>query len=134
MAYPANAVAGQIWFQGLIDGGPSIGLVRRPLFNDRVVTAAGVTAIEPYDFLVLLNAAALQTIQLPDVVLWMRQPYGQFPLLIKDRGMNASAFNKTVLPFGAQTIDGLPNLKIISDGGFAYLRPYSDLSGWMTAA
>lgn len=134
MSYPNNTATGQIWLQGLISAGPSIGLIRRPIFNEREITDGGTTNVDPYDFLILLNAAAAQTVQFPDVVQWMRQPWGQFPILVKDKGNNAGTYVKTVLPFGSQTIDGLASFSIQSDGGFGLFRPYSDLTGWMTAA
>jgi hypothetical protein len=97
------------------------------------VTAAGNVPIIPFDVIVIIQqtiAAAFNLI-LPDLGLWMRQPYGGFDLIIKNRNFG---FDMTVVPFGAQRIDGIGSL-IVSGGqgeGAVILSPLNDLSGWDT--
>jgi hypothetical protein len=75
---------------------------------------------------------------LPDVVTWMRQSYGLFPIQIKDIG-NASLTDISSTPITVtsvvpQTIDGLdPDVnpvQITSGQGSLTVEPKSDLSGW----
>lgn len=136
---PENAVGGQIWSWGMIDCGPSIGLVRRPLFNDKYITTGSGYVLQPFDQRLILKLTAPGTFifTLRSVVEWLRQPWGQFPVNFKDGGNFASTFPITIVPFAGETIDGLdPNtnpVQIISDGGSLTVAPKSDLSGWTLA-
>jgi hypothetical protein len=128
-----GAVAGSFTIYGKVDYGPTFGQVYRPLNQKRLVTAAGNVPIIPFDVIVIIQqtiAAAFNLI-LPDLGLWMRQPYGGFDLIIKNRNFG---FDMTVVPFGAQRIDGIGSL-IVSGGqgeGAVILSPLNDLSGWDT--
>lgn len=117
---------------GNVDYGPTFGNVRRPLNTKRIVTAAGAVSIIPYDVIVIVNQTApgIFTLQLPDLTLWMTQPYGGFDLTIKNRN---AGFDGTILPFGTQKIDGLSTL-ILAGGpaGVVILSPLNDFSGWET--
>lgn len=136
---PENSVGGQIWSWMRIDAGPSLGWVRRPLFNDKYLTTGSSYSIQPFDWRLLINRAATSfEILLPSVVTWMRQPYGLFPIQIKDIGntvgADISATPITVTPNGSETIDGLVAasnpVQIITGGGNLTVEPKSDLSGW----
>lgn len=132
MSYPANQPGGQIWFQAIFDGGPSIGKVRRPVFNDRIITAAGNVNVEPYDYLILVKktVGAATTVFLPLVSLWMRQPYGMTPLLIKDGKGDSDVNPITLTPAGSDLIDGLASWQLAGPYSAVQLRPLSDLTGW----
>lgn len=136
---PENSVGGQIWSWMRIDAGPSIGWVRRPMWNDKYLTTGTSYNIQPFDWRLLVNRAATPfEILLPDVTLWMRQPYGLFPIQVKDigntLGTDISATPITVTPFSGQTIDGLiaatDPVQIVTGGGSLTVEPKSDLSGW----
>ena len=127
---PENSVIGQIWGWMTVDCGPTIGLVRRPMFNDRFVTTGTTYTIQPYDFQILIAVAAPFTVFLPSVNTWMKQPWGMFPIFVKDNGLVAATHNITVDADGSDLIDGLPNVIIASNGGSLSLRPKSDLTGW----
>lgn len=127
-----SAVQGQTWTYGKFDMGPTYGLVRRPLFQDLIITEAGDYTVQPYDFQIIIRKTVpeITTVFLPDITLWMRQPFGMWPLIIKDGSNNAQDFNITVTPFGSQKIDLLDSFVIIENGLCMTLRPLSDLSGW----
>lgn len=136
---PNNSVGGQIWSWMNIDAGPSIGWVRRPLFNDKYITTGTTYSIQPFDWRLLISRAATSfEVFLPSVVTWMRQPYGLFPLQVKDvgnpTGADLTATPITVSPNGTDTIDGLDPgtypVQILTGGGSLTLEPKSDLSGW----
>lgn len=134
---PSNSVGGQIWAWMNIDAGPSIGWVRRPMWNDKyLVLADGPYNVKPFDWRLLVNLTtpASFEIHLMDVVLWMRQPYGLFPIQVKDVGNTAGTQPITIFPFTGQRIDNLDPVvdyvQIISDGGSLTVEPKSDLSGW----
>lgn len=136
---PENTVTGQIWSWIRIDCGPTIGWVRRPMFNDKYIITGVTYTVQPFDWRLLINrpATAIE-ILLPDVALWMRQSYGLFPIQVKDIGnaslTDISATPITVTPFAGQTIDGLVAatnpVQISSGGGSLTVEPKSDLSGW----
>src|SRR5438128_1880636 len=105
---PENSVGGQIWSWTQIDAGPSIGWVRRPLYNDKYITTGTTYNVQPFDWRLLIDRAATPfEILLPNVALWMRQPYGLFPIQIKDIGnaalVDISSTPITVSPFAGQT-------------------------------
>lgn len=133
---PENSVTGQIWSWTKIDCGPSIGLVRRPLFNDKYLTTGTTYTVQPFDWRLLVNlsVAAAFEILLPDVSVWMRQPWGLFPLQVKDVGQTAGTQPITVTPFGSQRIDGLnpatTPLQLNVAGASLTVEPRSDLAGW----
>lgn len=116
-----------------VDCGPSIGLVRRPMFAERILTAADDIIVVPFDFQVIVKKAvpAPTAVYLPDLALWMSREWGGMPLLIMDGGQNASTYNITITPFGSQTINLQPTWTIAADGGSVLLRPLVDRSGWI---
>lgn len=130
---PENAVIGQIWSWIKIDCGPTIGFVRRPLFNDRYITFGTTDTIQPFDFRVLvkLSVPATFTITLPSVRTWLLQPWGQFPIQIKDAGLTAALATPIIVQrTPPDTIDGLNSISIVSVGGSASFVPKTDLTGW----
>jgi hypothetical protein len=86
-----------------------------------------------------VNVAGLVTVQLPDVTLWIREPGSQpttgleRAIFIKDIGGNAGAFPITVLPFGSQAIDLLPQLVIVQNRQIVRLYPFTEITGWISA-
>lgn len=136
---PENSVGGQIWSWMRIDCGPSIGLVRRPMWNDKYLTTGATYNVQPFDWRLLVNRASITfEIFLPDVITWMRQPYGLFPIQVKDigntTGADISATPIIVTPVSGQPIDGLVAasnpVQILTGGGSLTVEPKSDLSGW----
>jgi hypothetical protein len=84
----------------------------------------------------LVSAANPVNVFLPDVRAWMREPFYQVyspferAIWVKDIGGLASMFTITIIPFGTQTIDGLPTLSIVMNRAIARLYPRTDLTGW----
>lgn len=133
MSAPATGIVSTPTFFGKVDYGPTFGWVYRPLNTKRIITAAGDVTIIPYDVIVIImqTVAAAFNLQLPDLDLWMRLPYGGFDLTIKNRNIG---FDGTILPFGTQKIDSLSQM-ILAGGqgeGGAILSPLNDRSGWVT--
>lgn len=126
---------------GKVDSGPTFGNVYRPLNNKRIVTIAGLDTIQPFDQLVVYKKTvpAAFSVQLPDLALWMKNPWGLMDLILKDGAANSGTYPITVLPFGAtQTIDGLnaaalnPGWVIQGNGASLILSPLADMTGWIT--
>ena len=120
--------------------GPSLGWVQQQIKPETFVTAPGTVQLSGGAGVILVKVAGLVTILLPDVATWVRESaYFQATaferaIWIKDLGGNASAFNITVTPFGAQQIDGVPASYIIIQN-FMLLRlyPLFDFTGWYSA-
>lgn len=136
-----GSILGSPIIYGKVDSGPTFGNVYRPLNQKRVVTVAGLDTIQPFDQLVIYKkiVPAAFSVQLPDLSLWMKNPWGLMDLILKDGSHNSSGFPITVLPFGAsQTIDGYnaaalaPGWIIQGDGASLILSPLADMSGWIT--
>lgn len=133
MSSPASGLVSSPTIYGKVDYGPTFGHVYRPLNTKRIITAAGNVVIQPFDVIVIVmqTAPAAFNCQLPDLNLWMLQPYGGFDLIIKNRN---PGFNGTLLPFGTQVIDGLASLVVGygQGGGGVVLSPLNDRSGWVS--
>ena len=118
---------------GKVDYGPTIGNVFRPLNPKRIITVAGDVTIQPFDVIVIIlqTIPAVLNVILPDLALWMTRAYGGFDLIIKNGNVG---FDATIVPFGAQKIDGLSSL-ILGGGqgeGATIISPLNDKSGWLT--
>lgn len=116
--------------------GPSVGWVNAPDDNEWSITAAGTTTISPGTNIVKVNIAGVVSVQLfstinPVVPAGVRP--GDFvvtPLTVMDLGGLASAVNTiTILPYGAETIDGLASIQILNAYGAFTLFPKST-GGW----
>lgn len=132
MSSPSSGIVSTPTIYGKVDYGPTFGHVFRPLNTKRVVVLTS-DIIQPFDVIVIYNRpvpAAVST-QLPDLALWMKQPYGGFDLIIKNRN---TGFDVTLLPWPGQTIDGLAQLAVGAGqgGGGVILSPLNDLTGWVT--
>lgn len=133
MSSPASGVVSTPTIYGKVDYGPTFGQVWRPINPKRIVTAAGSVTILPFDVIVIIQQTipGAFSVLLPNLALWMAQPYGGFDLILKNRNFG---FDMTVTPFGSQKIDGLSSL--VSSGGqgdgAVVLSPLNDLSGWDT--
>src|SRR5882672_972307 len=117
--------------------GPTLGWVDSPLIPARIITITGTSTIDPGDSVVLVDVAATVTVNLPDVVEWVKQSFGrpatgyERALWIKDLGGNATLFNITVHPFGGQLIDkSAANVVMNTNFQMIRLYPLFDLSGW----
>jgi hypothetical protein len=133
MSSPATGVLSTPTIYGKVDYGPTFGQVFRPVNTKRIITVAGDVTIIPFDVIVIVQQTvpAAFNLQLPDLALWMTQPYGGFDLILKNFNIG---FDMTVLPFGTQKIDTLASLVVgAAEGvGGVILSPLNDLSGWMT--
>lgn len=134
MSSPASGVVSTPTIYGKVDYGPTFGAVYRPLNTKRIVTAAGVNIlILPFDVMLIIQQTipGAFNVQLPDLRLWMSQPYGGFDLILKNRNFG---FDMTVFAFGTQRVDGLATI-VVGGGqgeGAVVLSPLNDMSGWDT--
>lgn len=133
MSSPTTGIVSTPTIFGKVDYGPTFGQVWRPVNTKRIVTVAGNVTIIPYDVIVVVKQTVpgALNIQLPDLGLWMTQPYGGFDLIIKNQNVG---FDATILPFGSQKIDTLATLVLGAGegGGGVILSPLNDFSGWIT--
>jgi hypothetical protein len=123
-------------FQGVMTYlGPTLGWSQSWVRPERVYTTSPVN-LTSRDSVALISALVSVTVNLPDVGAWMREPFYQIyspferAIWVKDIGGNAQGFPITIVPFGAQTIDGSITLTIIMNRGIARLYPRNDLLGW----
>jgi hypothetical protein len=135
-----GSILGSSIIYGSVDSGPTFGRVYRPLNQKRIFTAAGNDTIQPYDQLVIYKKTvpAAFNVQLPDLALWLSQPWGLMDLILKDGARNSGTFPISVFPFGStQQIDGMnaatlvSGYKIQGDGASLILTPLADASGWI---
>ena len=121
--------------------GPTLGWIRAPVQPQRIVTAAGDITAVAGDYAILVNktVGAATNVNLPDVVQWLKQTIAQAlstverALWIKDLKGDAATNNITIVPYGAQTIDGLAqNFIIVQNRQLLRLYPRSDLAGWIS--
>ena len=133
MSSPLTGILSTPVIYGAVDYGPTFGKVWRPLNPKRKVTAAGAITVLPFDVFIIVQQTvpANWTMQLPDLNLWMKQPYGGFDLTIKNLNIG---FAGTVNAFAGQTVDGLASINIgDSQGvGATVLSPLDDLTGWIS--
>jgi len=121
--------------------GPTLGATEVQVQPQIRITVGGTTTLNPGNYVVLVDAGPNNvTIQLPDVAAWMKVlPFLpgtdlEAAIWIKDLGGNARTNNIVINPFGSQTIDKLPQLKIIQTRQLVRLYPLTvDLSGWVAA-
>lgn len=127
---PDSAVIGQAVLFGIVEGGPTFGKIRRPLFPVADITAATYT-VGRFDFQLNVNRNGSVVISLPSARTWMRADYGGTPILIKDIGGFCSEVNFIRLTAdGSELIDGQATQDLINAYGAMTLRALSDLSGW----
>lgn len=127
---PDAAVIGQGVLFGIVEGGPTFGKIRRPLFPVADITSAAYT-VGRFDFQLNVNYNGAVVITLPSVRTWMRADYGGTPILIKDVGGFCSEVNYIrAAADGSELIDGQATVDLINAYGAMTLRALSDLSGW----
>lgn len=117
--------------------GPSVGWIMAPDNNILSVTVGGITTLLLGTTLVLINFAGLVTIQLPSALASAAGAQalpGTFlgrSITVVDSGGNASIANPiTILPFGAELIDGLASITIQVAYGAFVLTPNTPLAGY----
>lgn len=130
---PENSVTSQLWGWMRVDCGPTIGWVRRPMFNDRVLETGTSYTVQPFDFQLLVYRDVPFTIYLPKLSVWMSQPWGLFPIFVKDVGSLAEANNITIEAFAGDGIDGLPSVAIVANTGSLSVRPRFGGLNWTLA-
>lgn len=128
----AGSIIGSTIIYGDVDYGPTFGKVYRPVNQIRVVVAAGDYLVQPFDINLIFKKTvpAAFAVLLPDLDQWMRQPYGGFPLVIKDGAYNASTYPITLTPYGTQKVDTLASWSMAQDGVSVIVTPLQDRSGW----
>lgn len=133
MSSPASGIVSTPTIYGKVDFGPTFGAIYRPLNTKRVITAAGIVVILPFDVFVIVKQAVPGnfSVVMPDLALWMRQPYGGFALTIANKNIG---FEGIITPFGIQTIDGQANFTLGDSQGVGAVTfmPLNDMSGWET--
>lgn len=116
--------------------GPSVGWQLAPASVILPITVTGTTNALVGNSLITFNVAATATVQLfrsrgnsagPGVVPGTWVPT---PIVIVDIGGNAATFNKTILPFAGESIDGLTSLLIDSNYGTWVITPNLDTGVW----
>jgi hypothetical protein len=117
--------------------GPSLGWAEELVGSSVRITTGGTYNVQAGDSVILIDVAAVVTINLPDVIKWWQQTANQpatgfeRSLTVKDIGGNAANFNITIAPFGAQKIDNIQASTIINQARAAVkLLPLVDLTGW----
>ena len=118
--------------------GPTLGWADVEVKPEVIVTTTPYD-IQPEDGIILLNAAAIQTVNLPKVSVWYNSITWnldhalELALWIKDFGGNAAAFNKTIHPFPGDTIDALAiDFTLGQNRQLLRLYPLNDLTGWIS--
>lgn len=133
MSSPASGLFSTPTIYGKVDYGPTFGQVFRPLNTKRIHTAPGACFIQPFDVIVIIKQTVPGPVgvQLPDLNLWMKLPYGGFDLIIKNQNIG---FDATIFAFAGQTVDTLAAVTLGAGegGGGMILSPLNDLSGWVT--
>lgn len=121
--------------------GPSLGWTEDAVLPETHIETAGVYKVHPGDSWLLVDVAALVTIELPDVVEWISQRANQpatgfaRSITIKDIGANASNFPISIKPFGLQAIDDLAQtITMTVSRASLTLVPLYDFSGWAVEA
>lgn len=118
--------------------GPSVGWQYIPQTTVLPITTAGTTTVARGMNLITVDVAGLVTVQLPSS---LRSPAGPqaipgqdliYPTVVVDAGGNANDSTAiiTILPFGAETIDGLAQITIEAPYGAYVLQPKIDTGGW----
>jgi hypothetical protein len=100
----------------------------------RIITSAGATNLLPSDDVLLINPSPAGAVQID---LPLSATRNGAPVFIKDYARGANANNITMVPSGAETIDGLSGAAaaangvavIDTDGGVMTLNPL-DSGGW----
>src|SRR5258708_16262543 len=116
-----------------VDYGPTFGQVYRPVNQRRIETVAGNDTVQPFDQMVIYKKTvpAAFSVILPDLNLWMAQPYGGFDLIFSDGKGDAATNPITFIPFGTQTIEGInANFIMNTNGGTLVFIPAVNRSGW----
>lgn len=121
--------------------GPSLGWKEEFVLPATDILVGGTYVVQPGDTLLLVEVAAIVTIQLPDVRQWVQQNANQpatgfeRTITVKDLGGNAANFNIIVAPFGQQAIDNLQQALVLATArANVKLIPLIDMSGWIVEA
>lgn len=125
------------WVLDQMAMGPTKGRVNKANRVERIITSGAASALQKWDAVILLNLtiAAAYSLTLPTALDWLSKEHGQIEVLVKflnDNGGN----DLTILPSGADTIDGIASVAITAQVGLApfpslRLRPRIDLLGWI---
>jgi hypothetical protein len=120
----------------LVNLGPSVGWVLAPYAWYWAITTAGTTNILRGTSVVTINVNGNVNVQLPSAKQNPAGPQavpGSFigaPVTILDLGGFAPGAVYTILPFGAELIDGLASIVISSQYGLYQLQPNLISGGW----
>lgn len=116
--------------------GPSVGFVPVPIDAVLQITAAGIYAIARGTSLIMLSPNGNVTLNLPSS---KASPAGAGalpgqwvinPVTVVDIGGFAGSVTYNIVPFGSETISGLPAVQLASARGSIILNPILDTGGW----
>ena len=117
--------------------GPTLGWLDEYVLPTVTISSGGVTNLPAGVSLLLIDVAALVTINLPSALVVLQQTSFQpangieRSIWIKDFGGNAAAFNITINPFAGQFFDKtLASLTIGQNRQLVRLYPLGDGTGW----
>jgi hypothetical protein len=116
--------------------GPSVGWVSVPIDAVLDITAGGAYSILRGTSLILINVDDDVTINLPSSLASPQGPQvlpGQWvinPITIVDIGGFADSRTYDIVPFGAETISGLPSVQLAASRGTIILIPILTTGGW----
>jgi hypothetical protein len=124
------------WQSMNVNLGPSLGWVRTFVAPSKIYQVPPNIILTSKDSMVMVNTASPASVQLPDIVAWVRgtaaqqtPPFARM-ISIKDLTGNAALNNITVVAFQGQTIDGSASVKITTNFAMLHLYPRPDLVGW----
>jgi hypothetical protein len=125
------------WQSMLVNLGPSLGWQQTFIAPSKIYLVPPNIILTSKDSFVLVNTSSPASVQMPDVVAWVRgvaaqqcPPFGRL-ILIKDLTGNAAVNNITVIAFQGQKIDGAPSVVLNTNFGVLHLYPRPDLVGWI---
>jgi hypothetical protein len=125
------------WQSMNVNLGPSLGWQQTFIAPSKIYLVPPNIQVTSKDSVILVNTASPASVQMPDVVGWVRgvaaqqcPPFGRM-ILIKDMTGGAALNPITVIAFQGQKIDGAASAVLNVNFGVLRLYPRPDLVGWI---
>ena len=125
------------WQSMLVNLGPSLGWQQTFIAPSKIYNVPPNIILTSKDSVVLVNTASPASVQMPDVVGWVRgvaaqqcPPFAR-TIMIKDLTGNAALNPITVVAAQGQKIDGSASVVLNVNFGVLRLYPRPDLVGWI---